>query len=63
MPARRGRPPLDINDPSVRLTVALTGRQFDDVFRLAQREKVTMPEVVRRLLDQRTRQRPDDDDD
>ena len=63
MPPRHpGRPKLNADDVSVKVSVTLTSRQYDAVWQQAQRERVTVSEAVRRLLYQRMRQWQDDDD-
>jgi hypothetical protein len=52
---RRGRPPLDDGDPSVKVCVSLPSRQYDDVYERAQRERVSVPEVIRRALEDEKR--------
>jgi hypothetical protein len=49
-PPRRGRPPLDRNDDSVVVSVAMPGRTYDVIYRRAQLERLTVPEVIRRVL-------------
>jgi len=46
----RGRPPLDDDDESVGVFVSLPSREYDAVCEQAQRERVTVPEVLRRSL-------------
>jgi len=43
-----GRPPLDDDDPSVDVHLRLPSKQYDDTFARAQRERVTVPERIRR---------------
>jgi len=50
-----GRPPLDRTDRSVVVCVAMPGRVFDRVHRRAQVERVTVPELLRRVLRQSER--------
>lgn len=50
MANRPGRPPLDRNDRSVVVSLAMPGQTFDRVFRLAQVERLTVPEIIRRAL-------------
>jgi hypothetical protein len=57
-PNKPGRPPLDRHDPSVRLSVKIPSRQYDELFQQAQRARVSLPEMVRRKL-----RRDDTDDD
>jgi hypothetical protein len=46
-----GRPPLDDDDDSVPVHVKMTTQQYDDVYRRAQAERVSVPEIIRRSLD------------
>jgi hypothetical protein len=46
-----GRPPLDDDDASVPVCVSLPGRQYDAMYTRAQRDGVTVPEVIRRDLE------------
>jgi hypothetical protein len=50
---RRGRPPLDDADRSVPVHVKMPSRQYDDLYERAQRDRVSVPEVIRRALDKR----------
>jgi hypothetical protein len=52
MANRPGRPPLDRFDKSVYVSVAMPGRVFDSVYRRAQVERRTVPEIIRRALRQ-----------
>ena len=45
-----GRPPLDDSDDSVPVHLTITARQYDDLFARAQRDRVSVPEVIRRDL-------------
>jgi hypothetical protein len=47
-----GRPPLDEADPSIKVTISLPSRQFDDFCARALREQISLPEVIRRRLDE-----------
>jgi hypothetical protein len=47
---RPGRPPLDDNDESVGVHVRLPSREYDAVYEKARRERVTVPEVIRRAV-------------
>jgi hypothetical protein len=49
---RPGRPPIDEDDDSVPVCVSLPARQYDALYDRAQREGVTVPEVIRRELHQ-----------
>lgn len=53
-PTRRGRPPLDYDDPSVRVGVSLPSKQYDDYAQRALREQVSVPEIIRRDLDKKS---------
>jgi hypothetical protein len=51
VPRRRtGRPPLDPNDPSVEMTLSLPSKQYDRLYALARSQRVTVPELVRRVI-------------
>lgn len=50
-----GRPPLDDDDPSVHVGVTLPSKQFDEYSRRALREDVSVPEIIRRDLDETRR--------
>ena len=50
MPRQPGRLPLDPNDPSALVHLRLPGRQYDQLFAVAQRSRMTVPEVIRRLI-------------
>jgi len=50
MANRPGRPPLDRFDKSVVVSLAMPGRVFDRYCRLANVERLTVPEVIRRAL-------------
>ena len=45
-----GRPPLDDDDPSVSVSISLPSKQFDTYCKRAQREDVSVPEIIRRDL-------------
>ena len=45
-----GRPPLDAADPSVRLTIVLPSKHMIALCQRAERERRTLPELVRVLL-------------
>lgn len=48
-----GRPPLDDDDPSVRVEVSMPSKQFDAYCRRALREDVSVPAIIRRDLEQK----------
>jgi hypothetical protein len=43
-----GRPPLDDDEESVPVCVVMTTTQYDETYARAQRERVTVPERIRR---------------
>ena len=49
-PKRRGRPRLEPDDPSVDVHVRLPSKQYDAAYLRAQRERLTVPELLRRAL-------------
>jgi len=57
--AHPGRPPLDDRDPSLNLSLKLPSKLYDDACLLAARQRVTLPEAVRRAI----RRAADDADD
>lgn len=46
-----GRPPLDKDDPSVEVCVTLPSKKYDDLYERARQERTTVPELIRRKLD------------
>jgi hypothetical protein len=50
MTLRKGRPPLDAADPSVKVTISLPSKAFDAFCALARRQDMSVPEVIRRAL-------------
>lgn len=50
MADKRGRPPVDPDDPSVPVHVKLPATQYDQVCHKAQQAHVTVPEWIRRAL-------------
>lgn len=47
---RRGRPPLDPDDPSVLVSVRVTSKQFDATQKQADHERMTMAAWIRKML-------------
>lgn len=47
---RRGRPPLEDGDTSVRVSLRLPSRLYDVLYRRAQAARSSVPEQVRRVL-------------
>jgi hypothetical protein len=45
-----GRPPLSRNDPSAAVLVRMPSKQYDALFLQAARERVSVPDLVRRVL-------------
>jgi hypothetical protein len=51
VPRRNGRPPIDNDDDdSVPICVRVKPKQYDDLYARAQRDRVSIPERVRRDL-------------
>jgi Ribbon-helix-helix protein, copG family. len=48
-----GRPPLDYHDPSARVTISLPSKQLDEYCKRAQRDDVSVPEIIRRELQEK----------
>jgi hypothetical protein len=46
----RGRPPLDDDDDSVPVHLTLTATDYDELYRRAQAERISVPEQIRRTL-------------
>lgn len=57
---RPGRPPLDERDTSVQVCVTLPSRQYDSYVKRALREDVSVPEIVRRELQEKKSKNPAD---
>lgn len=53
-----GRRPLDPDDPSVTVTVAMPSKQYDVLYALAQKQAQTVPAVIRQALEQTTKPDP-----
>lgn len=47
---KRGRPRLDPTDRSVGVLVKMPGRTFDRVYQLAKAARLSVPEVIRRVI-------------
>jgi len=47
---RPGRPPLDAQDPSVKLTVSVTTKKYDELYARAKAARMNLSEFVRREL-------------
>jgi hypothetical protein len=50
MTPRRGRPPLDRDDPSVSISVRVPSKQYDALCARAGQKGLTLPEMIRRAL-------------
>ena len=52
MARKNGRPPLDpdANEPSARIGLSVTSAAYDQLYALARRHDVSVPEVIRRVL-------------
>lgn len=57
MSKRPGRKPLDPGDPSVRLTLTLPTKRYDDVYRSAAASRQSVPEYIRALLSRELKNR------
>jgi hypothetical protein len=57
-PKRPGRPPLDDRHPSVPVCFSLPAPKYDQLYQRAQRDRVSIGEVIRRKLED---DRADDD--
>jgi hypothetical protein len=55
MTKRTGRPPLDPDDPTVKVTISLPTKQFDRLCTAARQHDLSLPEVIRRALAGRTK--------
>jgi hypothetical protein len=59
MSLKRGRPRVDVSDQSVTVTVTLPARQYDRICTLARQASLSVPEVIRRRLeDKQPKNRP-----
>jgi hypothetical protein len=47
---RRGRPPLDPDDPSVSVSVRMASKHYDAICAQAGHDRRTLPETIRRAL-------------
>jgi hypothetical protein len=45
---RRGRPPLSLDGPSTDVCVAIAGSEYDQLYAIATKEDVSVPELMRR---------------
>jgi predicted DNA binding CopG/RHH family protein len=50
MKRQPGRPPLDVNDPSVPLTVSMPSKQLAAVSQKAEQDRVSVQAWIRRVL-------------
>jgi predicted HicB family RNase H-like nuclease len=50
VPRSPGRPPLDRNDPSTTVHLRLPGRRYDELYAAAQRERISVPQLIREVL-------------
>jgi hypothetical protein len=44
---RNGRPPLDTDSPSVSVNVRVPAARYDELFAAAQRQGLSVPQVIR----------------
>jgi hypothetical protein len=47
---RRGRPPLSRDEPSTDVCVKMPEGMYDAAYQVASRERISVPEVIRRAL-------------
>lgn len=50
-----GRPPLDPQHPSVKVCLSVPSDDYDAYYAKARRDRVSVPEVIRRSLDPQKR--------
>ena len=50
MTRRPGRPPLDRDDPSIKLSLRLPSKRYEALCRAATSQRTTVPELIRRSL-------------
>jgi hypothetical protein len=62
VPRRIGRPPIDVDDDSVPVHLKMPGRAYDVLWRRAQRERCSVPELIRRELAVAATRRDDEQD-
>ena len=60
MPERRGRPPLTPGEQPARVHLSVPAADYDRAYQLAQREGISVPQLLRRGL---SRELADDDRD
>jgi len=49
---RNGSPPLDRSDPTEKICLAVTGKDYDRLHQAARSARISVPEVIRRALRQ-----------
>jgi len=54
---KRGRPPLDPNDPAVDVHLRLPSKHYDEIFNAARDARVSVPEWIRRTVIKKTQNR------
>lgn len=57
---RTGRPPLDRDDTTVKVTVSMPSRLYDRMDERAKRDRVNLPTAIRRALESATEDEDDD---
>jgi len=62
MALKPGRKPLDPNDPSKMVCLKMPSRQYDQLYAQAQRERITIGDVIRRELAKEMRRLNRDDE-
>lgn len=59
-PHRRGRPSIDPDDGSCKVTITLPNRTYDSLHARATRERLTVPDLIRRELRRERQSDPPD---
>ena len=58
MTRKPGRPPLDDYDPSTTVTLRVASKDYDDLYSRARRERISVPELIRRDLRKVEKEKP-----
>jgi hypothetical protein len=57
-PKRRGRPRLDEDSETVSVTLKMPAKVYDDVFRRARDERISVPEFIRHAIHEGNKPKP-----
>jgi predicted HicB family RNase H-like nuclease len=57
-PAKRGRPPLDPQDHTVRVNLCLPATTYDRLYAAARQDAVSVPAYIRQTLNNRAKKSP-----